>query len=110
MPPPFVHHPELFPDLASRNPEPTNFVIPTKKGKRRNKCKLAATAVPDHEAVRIQTPVWMTADLFKSHTEDYDWKQDSFHEQDEDFRYELRDTANEYLKSNKANNPLIPPN
>ena len=30
-PPPFVWHPELYPDLALNNPSPTNFEIPKKK-------------------------------------------------------------------------------
>ena len=68
-PPPFVHHPELFPELADRNPEPTNFEIPRKKGKKRNKLPLRATAVPAHEVKRATVPEWMTADVFKSNTE-----------------------------------------
>ena len=28
VPPPFMYHPELFPELADNNPEPTNFSIP----------------------------------------------------------------------------------
>ena len=39
----------------------------------------------------------MTAEVFKTHTEAYDWKQESFHEQDEGLRYELREKAMEYL-------------
>ena len=109
-PPPFVHHPELFPDLAHRNPEPTNFEIPKKKGKTRVKRALRAAAVPEHEAKRTQVPTWMTAEVFKTHTEAYDWKQESFYEQDEGLRYELREKAIEYLKNNKAETPLLPPN
>jgi len=27
-PSPFMYHPELYPELAEHNPEPTNFVVP----------------------------------------------------------------------------------
>ena len=31
VPPPFVYHPELFPELAGNNPAPKNFTIPKKQ-------------------------------------------------------------------------------
>jgi hypothetical protein len=33
VPPPFVYHPELYPELAENNPEPTNFTIPRTRAK-----------------------------------------------------------------------------
>jgi hypothetical protein len=46
-PPPFAYHPELYPELAMKNPEPTNFEIPKPKPKRqRNPSPLMAKVVP----------------------------------------------------------------
>ena len=69
IPPPFVHHPELFPELAHRNPQPTNFKIPSKKKGKRNPVALSATAVPKEEVKRIEMPNWMNDQVFRSHTE-----------------------------------------
>ena len=46
MPPPFVYHPQLYPELAKNNPQPTNFEIPKKKSKKvRNPNPLKAKVV-----------------------------------------------------------------
>ena len=45
-PPPFVYHPELFPELAKNNPEPLNLTIPKAKPKhKRNPTVLKAKVV-----------------------------------------------------------------
>uniref|UniRef100_A0A7S3IQ03 Uncharacterized protein n=1 Tax=Strombidium inclinatum TaxID=197538 RepID=A0A7S3IQ03_9SPIT len=45
-PPPFMYHPELYPELAKFNPEPSNFVVPvSKKAHVRNPVDLKASVV-----------------------------------------------------------------
>ena len=46
-PPPFVYHPELFPDLSKNNPEPKNFELRSVHKNMRRKDPLRATVVTD---------------------------------------------------------------
>jgi hypothetical protein len=59
MPPPFVYHPELFPELAKNNPQPSNFEIPKKKSKLNrspNKLKAKVVEVPSRVEVKTMSP------------------------------------------------------
>ena len=83
IPPPFVHHPELFPELAHRNPAPTNFVIPHKKPGKRNKLTMKAAAVADDQVQRFEMPKWMDEHKARSNSEQYDWKQPEYQTREE---------------------------
>ena len=67
-PPPFVYHPELFPELALQNPAPTNFEIPKPKTNKkvRNPSPLKAKVVDAANVQRIEIKT-MTPKLFKYH-------------------------------------------
>eukprot|EP00347_Sterkiella_histriomuscorum_P007682 403347978 len=67
-PPPFAYHPELYPELALKNPEPTNFKIPRcQPKKKRNPSTLHAKVVAPENVQRIEIKN-MSQQLFKYHT------------------------------------------
>ena len=67
-PPPFMYHPELFPDLAANNPAPSNLEIPSPKGPRRVRypqpLKAKVVAAGKEKRVEIKT---MSPELLKYH-------------------------------------------
>ena len=67
-PPPFVYHPQLYPELAEHNPQPTNFEIPKSKGPKRvkNPQPLRAKSVAPENVQRIEVKN-MTPELFRFH-------------------------------------------
>ena len=49
-PPPFMYHPELYPELAKRNPQPYNLVLPkSKPPKKKNPSRLGLRLAEDNE-------------------------------------------------------------
>ena len=86
IPPPFVHHPELFPELAHRNPSPTNLPIPSKKKGKRNKLALKASAVSQEDVHRVEVPKWMDENKFRENFEQYAWKQPEYSMKEEDLQ------------------------
>jgi len=44
-PPPFVYHPELYPERALKNPEPVNFKVKSRKIVHKKKTELKAKVV-----------------------------------------------------------------
>ncbi|CDW78883.1 50s ribosomal protein l27 [Stylonychia lemnae] len=67
-PPPFVYHPELYPEKALKNPEPTNFVVPKRKPNQ-NKFpqKLSAKVVAPQDVQRVEIK-GLNPDLIKYHS------------------------------------------
>ena len=65
-PPPFVHHPELFPELSLKNPEPSNFELRTKNRNLRRKQPIRASVVTT-ENQRVLIPKSMTPQVFAHH-------------------------------------------
>ena len=63
-----MYHPELFPELALNNPQPTNFEIPKSKENRRkkNKSQLKASIkeVPERDDINLSM---MNSEIFKEH-------------------------------------------
>ncbi|CAI2378847.1 unnamed protein product [Moneuplotes crassus] len=57
-PPPFVYHPELYPDLAKNNPEPYDLKVPEPKDKeiQKNPSKLGMSLSPQSENHDTITP------------------------------------------------------
>ena len=75
-PPPFVYHPELFPELAKNNPTPSNLDVPKAQPKRqRNPKPLGAKKV---ESPRSRINVNITPEVYKMHKgtayEKYDYE------------------------------------
>ena len=96
-PPPFVFHPELYPELAQSNPEPTNFEIPKRKPKlgKKNPQVMKAKVVDEANVNRVEIKN-MTPELFKFHGksiyEDYDPAKT------EELQYNLHSQAKKFLK------------
>ncbi|TNV72932.1 hypothetical protein FGO68_gene9703 [Halteria grandinella] len=66
-PPPFVYHPELFPELAEHNPLPFNFAIPKNRYRRAtNPSPLKARVVARGQEQRVEVTT-MTPELLKYH-------------------------------------------
>ena len=66
-PPPFAYHPELYPELAQANPEPTNFTIHKKVSKKRSRNPLktmGVSAVAPEDVQRVEVPSTMNEEVF----------------------------------------------
>ena len=67
-PPPFMYHPELFPELALNNPPPSNFEIPKAKGPKRVRTPSPLKAQLVEKPQRIDLKLsGMRPELFKFH-------------------------------------------
>lgn len=73
-PPPFVYHPELFPNLSQNNPEPFNFKLRTKNRNMRRKQPISAHVVNETKGFRMSEN--MTPKIFAEHQAMYDFKQE----------------------------------
>ena len=88
-PPPFVYHPELFPELAEHNHKPYNFEIPKSKYRRvRNPSPLKAKQVPKGQEQRVEVKT-MTPELFKFHGKNIYESYDA--QKVENFQWDLND-------------------
>ena len=67
IPPPFLYHPELYPEMAKANPGPSNLEIPRPKSKKvRKPAKLLAKVVDPEKIERVEIKT-MTPELLKYH-------------------------------------------
>lgn len=86
-PPPFVWHPELFPQLAQNNPQPYDLQITAGKKKKkvqrdrtmRSAEPLAYTVLPkDNFEHRFKTPIEYRTNFLKHAIKTYEWKSNAY--------------------------------
>ena len=99
-PPPFVYHPELFPELAEQNPEPSNLEIPKRKGSKRvkNPQPLKAKVVEKGHEQRIVIKT-MTPELFKFHGQSIYESYDG--QKLDDFQFELDNQFKKHFQAQR---------
>ena len=93
-----MYHPELMPELAKNNPQPSNFQTekPVVFRRKRNPVVLKAKVVANAQRVEIKN---MTPELFKFHGgaiyESYDMQKAS------EFQYELHSVFKKHLSAER---------
>ena len=95
-PPPFVWHPDLFPQLAQNNPEPANFEIPRKQSKPKQPYKdrtvsskepAAITVMEGDEAKRFKMPRGYGVRFFTSQRRRYECKSNTYMMKERSFSF-----------------------
>lgn len=96
-PPPFVFHPELFPDLSKNNPEPKNFELRTTNKNMRRKDPIRASVVPG-SAFKMHAS--MTPQVFATHQSMYAFKNEPHAAKLNTFQNEVHSKLTKYILPN----------
>ena len=94
-PPPFAYHPELFPDFAQKNPEPTDLWYHGKDKTHKAKQPIRASVVENPFHFKVQAS--MTPQVFAAHQTQYAHKHEPESQELADFRSEMHEKLKEKI-------------